>query len=75
MLTFENAERWEIAGRGTVFGVKNPTACDGFSHMLGQKVKINGELWVVRGVESFALAHTRAGTPIGLLVKKENQND
>lgn len=74
MLEFENAEKFDVAGRGTIFAVKNPVACTGFSHLLGQTVKINGELWTVRGVESFATAHKSVGTPIGLLVKKGEQN-
>lgn len=71
MYTFENAERFDIAGRGPVFSVENPAECKDFKHLINTEVSINGELWLVRGVEYRTHGGPqRAGAPIGLLVSK-----
>lgn len=71
-------DRWEVAGRGPVFGVKMPIACERamggergvLAALGGNPVTINGDKWEVVGVEMFRPAFPiRVGEPVGLQVK------
>lgn len=55
---------------GLVLVVLNPSDCETFDHMTGQRVVIDGVTRYVCAVERFAHAPPyRAGEPIGLLVE------
>jgi hypothetical protein len=71
-----DAEGWyEITGRGLVVSVRNDEdfAKDS-THLIGEIVRIDGVEYKVKGVEAFALATIRKGSPIGLLVERCNSN-
>lgn len=76
MIKFENAERFEIPGRGLLFAVSNPTEhVRDTNPFLGTVVMINGDKYFVRGVETFAVPIIRVGKPIGLLVKPYTEGE
>lgn len=67
--TFALFDKYEIAGRGTVYAVANPVGCVDFSHLIGATITIDGRQYVCKGVEHFAHCPPwRAGEKIGLLV-------
>lgn len=69
LLELKSISTYQVIGRGTAFAVANPHECHDFSHLIGQKVKIDDAYFIVRGVER--LAHTppwKKGENIGLLV-------
>lgn len=76
MIEFSEAESFYIRGRGQVFSVLLDQETYDFSHLIGQKVRINGNQYTCTGVDHFA--HTppwRLGERIGILVKsKETPN-
>lgn len=58
------------------FAVRNPSACDDFSHLIGHDVKLNGELARVHGVERQAHAPPwKAGEIIGVVVSFHEPTD
>lgn len=65
------AEGWfDITGRGRVASVRNDEDFDrDTKHLIGERVEIDGAVYEVLGVESYALQTIRKGMPIGLLVK------
>jgi len=69
---FTSTGKFEIEGRGTVYTVYAPheykrDECP----FLNQVVMIDGHLFICFGVESYAVCPTRKGAGIGLLVKKD----
>jgi hypothetical protein len=71
MEQFTTTDQNEIVGRGTVFIVTNPQERDRGelnSHYLGSEVMINGQVYKVKGVESYTVPIIYKGMKIGLLV-------
>lgn len=50
------------------YTVKNPTDCSDWSHLIGQSVKIDDKICVVRSVHAHTTFRHYAGEAIGLLV-------
>lgn len=74
MNEFESVGKFEIAGRGTVYSVVNPSNCtrEELGRFLGD-VKIDGSVRRVIGVESHCIPNIKAGAYIGLLVRAAAQ--
>lgn len=71
MTTFAALTHYDLRGKGTVYVVCNPHDCQDFSHLLGQRVEVDGAAFTVAAVESFAHGAPWAkGEPIGLLMSK-----
>lgn len=67
---FTHAEEFNSATVGRCFVVRNPEETSDFSNIKAQVVKINGDLYQVKGVDRYAhCAPWRAGEKIGLLVE------
>lgn len=70
MYEFTSSEAFEVSGRGIAYPVANPVLCNDFSHLIGQVVRINGELRKVIAVERFMhMPPWRVGEEISLLVE------
>jgi hypothetical protein len=80
---FVAIDRFEIAGRGTVFSGPAPFAFDrdnkdDMDKFLKHRWVISHDsiegshpkFWAVRAVECYAMPHIREGSPIGLAVKE-----
>lgn len=66
--TYMSKDKFHLADRGTVYCVENDRACNSFSWLIDHHVSIDGTIYKVKGVESFAIPHKRKGMPIGILV-------
>lgn len=67
MMDLLSMDVFESQGR-KVFVVRNPSECLDFSHLIGQRAKIDGEVCVIIGVERRThSAPWKKGEPIGLL--------
>lgn len=63
----------EIKGRGRLAQVDCPfdwNKEDPSQNMIGDEVLIDGKLYRVKGIESWAVTHISRGAPIGLLVEE-----
>lgn len=70
MRSFKSTETFQI-GRGQVFVVDNDVEhVRGQSGLLNQLVEIDGKVWMVLQIETFALPIIRVGSMMGLLVKE-----
>jgi len=68
-ITYKSIESFEIKNRGKVFMVINDK--DRFksdNDLIGCEVIIDGVIYRVKGIESFAIENIKKGNPIGLLV-------
>lgn len=55
MIELESQDRFKITGRGTVFVVENPGDLPEPNVLTGGNVKIDGAIYRVRGIETFAV--------------------
>jgi len=69
-LSFENAERFDVPGKGILFAVKCSRDYCSINSLLGSDVLINGEDWHVEGIEHMAGCGIPAVLRFGLLVRK-----
>lgn len=71
MIKYTSTDSFYINNRGLVFSVKNdkdrPRDNSG---LLNEIVEIDGKLYIVKGVESFAKFEILKDEPIGLLVEE-----
>lgn len=68
-MEYKSLDKFEIKSRGTVFVVINEkTRARDNNDLLGSEVTIDGQQYVVKGVESFAKAMIQKGDKIGLCV-------
>jgi hypothetical protein len=75
-IEFNDAISFEIPGRGTVYATTAPFDSPDYSYLINRTVKINGNEWTVTAVEHRALGGIRkAGSPIGLVVRRPNALD
>lgn len=73
MMEFKSNGRYDIVGRGVVYAVDNPrdTKSDDWSWIIDHKVRIDGKICLVKGVERQCIGGIyQKGRPIGLLVKE-----
>ena len=69
MRSFHAEDWYRIAGRGDVATVINDEDFEnGTGHMQGERVFIDGALYVVKGICCWATFRIPKGAPIGLLV-------
>lgn len=75
MLKFHAEDWYDIKDRGRVAAVRNP---ERFKRdecpYIGQDADIDGVVYRILGVESFALGEIREGAPIGLLVAPKSDD-
>lgn len=70
MRSYHANDWFDIKGRGRVAEVRNDEEFQrDKGHLIGEVVEIDGKQYKVLGVESYALATIRKGSPIGLLVE------
>lgn len=70
VIEFHDVESFKMPGGGLIFSVFNPIECERNNNTIfGAVVRINGLLYHVKGIESFAVSTLRVGTPLGLLVR------
>lgn len=60
-MKLEHVGKYNIAGRGTVFVIKNPIECTNFKWLIGKDIEIDNQIWHVSAVEHF-LTYTH---PVG----------
>ena len=73
---FKATGGYDLPGRGRVITVVNDKPRDRNDDGLkGNLVEIDGEVFLVKGVESFAVTPIRKGTEIGLLVEQHGGDD
>jgi hypothetical protein len=71
MREYKAVDWHRVTGRGDVANVLNDEEYEnGKSHLIGEKVLIDGQVYTVAGVEAFALRIIPKGSPIGLLVRE-----
>lgn len=70
MYKFESIGHYHDRGIGLVYFVKNPVECIGFAHLINKNVMIDCDEYIIKGVESHAIALHAKGEKIGLLVEK-----
>lgn len=69
VIDFDEEGSSEISGRGTVFYGRCPHDLTSTADLNGRMVRINGEIYAIKGVEWWAIVRPpRAGEIIGLLV-------
>lgn len=72
MKTFTNAEWFHIKGRGDVACVRSDAHIDKTGDWQSEhfsEAMIDGVIYKIKGVESYAIAWISKGHPIGLLVQ------
>lgn len=77
MREFKALDWYHLKGRGDVACVLNDEDFenDGRHHMIDEKVLIDGHVYTVKGVETFAILHIRKGSSIGLLLAEPRRTD
>lgn len=61
------------SGGSLSFGVLNPVECNDFAHLIGERVLVDGSMYMVKGVESFChTAPWRKDEKIGIVVEDMN---
>lgn len=70
MYRFVSLDQVEIKNRGTSYIVECPkdTLRDDLMRVIGKTASINGKVYEIKGIESYAIPFIRKGTKIGLLV-------
>jgi hypothetical protein len=68
-MEYKSIDTYEIKGRGKVFIVVNDKERDRDNNdLVGSNVIIDGENYIVKGVESYAIPKISKGQLIGLLI-------
>ena len=70
-MKYKSLTKFEVDERGTVYVVENDKERSNTGDkdgLIGSEVVIDGNEYIVKGVEAFALPMIRKGTYIGLLV-------
>ena len=65
----------EIAGRNTVIDIENPRECNNFNWLINNEIEIDGNIYIVKGVECLNVAKHLIGERIGLLVKEKDMEE
>lgn len=77
MFIFTKLEEYDIIGRGLMLIVECPMDIDKSKDrfpFIGEIVRIDNSLYLVRGVESYALPLIKQGSKIGLLVTQYRED-
>lgn len=69
MIKYKSIGSHELTNRGTVFFVKSEKERSTKDNdLIGSQVMIDGKIYIVKSVESFAISIIRKGQQIGLLI-------
>ena len=73
MYSFKSTDKFQIAGRGTVYTTTTPVDFKANQWpSIDKDVLIDGEILHCIGIECHAMEHISKGSPIGLLVKDQS---